>query len=520
MSLSVLSHYLQVANEIRGSKIIECLSQEDLLAEVGGNFSELSFDSIVAHSGRVSLGQAPLFCALSGSVEDGRRYVNEAILNGARGLVLELDGKPFDSLPSEIPFLLVRDPRKAVSSIAALATDYVSRAQNIIGITGTNGKTTSAHLILRFFELLGVPGASIGTLGVQLNSYGGGVSISGDLTTPDALALNGWCRELFGRGVKHICMEVSSHALTQKRAADINISVGIFTNLTQDHLDYHASIEEYAEAKYLLFRFPSLKSSIINYDDSTGRLFVERLRVDGRSVITVGTDPACEYRILETRILDSKQFIRSNIRGQEYSFLSPLLGPYNVYNLLGVLAACEALGFPLELLVSVIPDLSQAPGRLERFEFDGKSIYVDYAHTPDAIANVLGNVRTVTKNNVWVVFGCGGDRDRSKRPKMLQVARDTADRVVVTMDNPRTEDPKQIVADMVSSRVIPDMIEYDRRKAIRYALESAADGDSIVIAGKGHEDYQIVGNEKLPFSDQSVVQEFIAERSRGIKNFT
>lgn len=509
MSFSDFSQYLQASDQILGSAIIDCLDREGLIADISGNFSAKSFDSIVSHSGRVSLGRAPLFCAMSGSAEDGRRYVDEAIREGARGLVLESGGMPPGISSLEVPFLAVRDPRKALSSLAALGTNYASRAQNIIGITGTNGKTTSAHLVLQFFELSGVPGASIGTLGLRLNSIGGGEFLSGDVTTPDALLLNGWCRDLVVRGVRHVGMEVSSHALAQKRAADINISVAIFTNLTQDHLDYHATLEEYAEAKYLLFRFPSLKMSIVNYDDPTGRLFVERLKAEGRAVITVGKDLACDYRIIDTAIVDGKQMIRCTIFGREYSFLSPLLGPYNVYNLLGVLAACEAVGLSRESLISVIPDLSQAPGRLERFEFEGKGIYVDYAHTPDALANVLGNVRTVTRNNVWVVFGCGGDRDRSKRPRMLEVARGVADRVVVTMDNPRTEDPKQIVADMVSSGIVPDMIEYDRRQAIRYAIESAVEGDSIVIAGKGHEDYQIIGKEKFPFSDQRVVEEFI-----------
>jgi UDP-N-acetylmuramoyl-L-alanyl-D-glutamate--2,6-diaminopimelate ligase len=518
MSFSDFAQYLRVADEIQGNRIIECLDREGLIADVRGDFSSLSFDSITSHSGRVSLGRAALFCGMSGSAEDGRRYVNEAIRQGALGLVLEADGIPAELFSLEVPFVSVRDPRRALSALAALGANQASREQNIIGVTGTNGKTTSVHLVLQFFALLGVPAASIGTLGLRLNSIAGGEFVSGDVTTPDSLLLNSWCRDLLKRGVKHVGMEVSSHALAQKRVADINISVAIFTNLTQDHLDYHGTLEEYAEAKYLLFRFPSIKLSIINYDDPTGRIFAERLKAEGRVVITVGRDPLCDYRIADTAIVDGQQLIRCSMFGREYSFLSPLLGPYNVYNLLGVLAACEAFGFSRESLISAIPDLSQAPGRLERFEFEGKGIYVDYAHTPDAVANVLNNVRTVTGKNVWVVFGCGGDRDRSKRPRMLEVARQVADRVVVTMDNPRTEEPAQIVADMVSSGIIPDMIEYDRRKAIRYAIETAVEGDSIVIAGKGHEDYQIIGTEKFPFSDQRVVEEYIGESAGGTKN--
>jgi UDP-N-acetylmuramoyl-L-alanyl-D-glutamate--2,6-diaminopimelate ligase len=509
-------------NSLPGSLIVETLQQHGLQVSFDKNFLGININSIATDSRQVN-SNAALFCAVSGIKDDGARYIREAIDRGVKAVLITNDSVIEMPPDDVIPRLRISDTRRAISVLAALGSSYATQQQTVVGVTGTNGKTTSAHIMLQLFNLLAIPAASIGTLGLRVNACGGGQTVASSLTTPDPLQIHGWCRDLVRINVRHLVMEVSSHSLHQKRVDDVKFDVGVLTNVTQDHLDYHAGFEDYLEAKYRLFDFSFLKRAVINADDSVGQRFIERLKGrHGMDLLTIGSSKGCDFQIQTTKIINNRQFIELDILGKHYSFYSPLLGRYNVYNLIGILAVCELLGYVRDDYLPLIEKLSQAPGRLEKFETEGRSIYVDYAHTPDAIVNVLTNVRQITKNKVWIVFGCGGNRDRSKRPLMLQAARLLADYVVVTNDNPRLEDPQQIVNDMMSGGLVPDMVECDRKSAILYAIINSQEGDSVVVAGKGHEDYQIIGDQKLPFSDQLVIQEYLnakclADYDRGTK---
>jgi UDP-N-acetylmuramoyl-L-alanyl-D-glutamate--2,6-diaminopimelate ligase len=514
-----ISQYLTSSAPVSGYDIVENLKIDGQFVHASNHFNSVVFNAVTSHSQRLLevqvYGDQPrLFCAMNGQNTDGKEFINVAIKHGASGIIYEHNEGA--APPLSVPFLTVKSSHRALSRIGALfagqqTSNTEPQKQKIIGVTGTNGKTTSVHLLLQYFELLGIKGASIGTLGLKTSKQAGALAASSSLTTPDTLLVHSWLRELRQRKVSHIGMEVSSHALQQHRVSDVIFNVGLFTNLSQDHLDYHGSIEVYRDVKFELFRMLQSGSAILNLDDPVGKLFASRLQESSTEVLGIGCNKAAIFQIVSIALEKNFQNIEFLFLRKRYQVRSPLLGNYNAYNLIGVIAAAYVAGISIDDLCELAPKLSQAPGRLELFQQGGISVYVDYAHTPDALLNVLLNVRLLTNKRVWTVFGCGGDRDRLKRPLMLENARKNSDVVVITTDNPRTESPDQIVADMISTGINPDKIEYDRAKAIHYAIKNAQNGDVIVIAGKGHEEYQILGTKKNYFSDQKVIAEAFEE---------
>jgi len=324
------------------------------------------------------------------------------------------------------------------------------------------------------------------------------------LTTPDAIAMQRILAELAGRSASTVALEVSSHSLVQRRVAGLKINTAIFTNLSRDHLDYHGDINAYAAAKSRLFAMPGLQQAVINIDDSVGRIILANLRPEVRGIsFSLENSQADIYC---STIGLSPEGLRASLVtpwGQE-ELNSPLLGKFNLANLLAVIGAAGAQGFALQDIVRAIPNLRAVPGRMELVDANAEpAVVVDYAHTPDALEKALEALRVHCQGQLWVVFGCGGDRDIGKRAEMGEIAQRCADQIVVTSDNPRTESPEQIIKHILQGISCDVIVESDRRAAIRKAIFSADKNDVVLIAGKGHEDYQILGVERLPFSDQA-----------------
>jgi UDP-N-acetylmuramoyl-L-alanyl-D-glutamate--2,6-diaminopimelate ligase len=379
----------------------------------------------------------------------------------------------------------------------------------VVGVTGTNGKTTTAFLVRRLLEAAGVPTGLLGTV----TSVIGGVERPVQRTTPEAIDLQRTFWEMLEAGDRACAIEVSSHALTLRRVDGVRFAAAIFTNLTQDHLDFHSTMEDYFEAKRRLFVELAPRASIINLDDPYGR----RLAAEIPGALTFGLrDPDATYRARELETsLHGTRFTLAGPGGR-YELSSPLRGEFNVYNVLGAVVAAVSLGVAPRDAIAAIESAQQVPGRFELVD-EGQpfAVLVDYAHTPDSLANVLTAARSLSDGTLYVVFGCGGDRDRGKRPLMGGIAARLADHPIVTSDNPRSEEPDAIVAEILAG--MPAGVEHDvdRRAAIARALEAASDGDIVVIAGKGHEQGQeFAHGRKLPFDDVAVARELLQALAR------
>jgi UDP-N-acetylmuramoyl-L-alanyl-D-glutamate--2,6-diaminopimelate ligase len=441
---------------------------------------EIAIDGVTADSRAVVAGDA--FVALRGERSDGHAFVAQAYERGAAAAIVERES-PFPNGRAQV---VVHDSRRAGSRIAARFFGDPSRALTVVGITGTNGKTTTAYLVRAVLDAAGERCATIGTLGVE---YGGDSAPLAN-TTPPAIELQKILAGLRERGATAVGMEVSSHALALERVEDVAFDVGVLTNITRDHLDFHGTHEAYVAAKRRLFDLAG--SAVLNTDDPAGIAFARELRVSGRPVVTYALDAEADVGP---------------------ALLEPLAlpGRFNVANALAALGVARALGLDLRRAAAAIAAVRTVPGRMERFSAGGVEVIVDYAHTPDALANVLRALRGSTRGRLVAVFGCGGDRDAGKRPEMGAVAAALADRVIVTSDNPRSEDPMAIAQAVAAP--IGGTIVLDRRAAIRRAIEEASAGDVVVVAGKGHEAYQIVGEERHPFDDREEVRG--ALRARG-----
>jgi UDP-N-acetylmuramyl-tripeptide synthetase len=390
---------------------------------------------------------------------------------------------------------------------------HPTRGLKVVGITGTNGKTTSAWLVRDLLTLLGKRCAYLGTLGFQTpNSF-----LELQNTTPFAVELYNLLELAKQSGVDSVAMEVSSHALAQHRVGGVEFDVALLTNLTQDHLDFHGSMEEYARAKHSLFVDPTGVSTktltaVFNIDDETGAKWA---REQPGNKLTFGVNsPTADLKATPINVRVDEITLKLSYRSEVQATV-PLGGAYNVYNCLSAVAASIALGYSLEDVASVLPNVTPVPGRFEPVANNaGISVLVDYAHTPDAIEKLLDSVREVSPGKIITVFGCGGDRDRTKRPKMAAAASSRSDLTVITSDNPRTEDPNRILDEVVAGikgdkpfKAIPD-----RREAVAYAVHAANPGDVVVIAGKGHENYQIIGRDKIPMDDRDLAREALAGR--------
>jgi UDP-N-acetylmuramoyl-L-alanyl-D-glutamate--2,6-diaminopimelate ligase len=411
-----------------------------------------------------------------------------------------------------VPVLQVPHAREALALLANGFYGFPSRRLLLVGVTGTNGKSTTTHLVAHILRASGLPTGSIGTLGAFLDGVGE-VPISH--TTPEAPDIQHVLYTAVTNGVKAVAMEVSSHALHQHRTLGLEFDLAVFTNLTQDHLDYHQTMESYAESKRRLFvEYPrrSTKNfhAVFNLDDPTGRRWYEESVYD-RWGYGVSSADAC-VRASEVRLFPDGVEMRVATPAGEHHVRVPLGGAFQVYNILAAITAALALSLSPDIVFEALRDAPQVPGRFEIVpNHRGITVIVDYAHTPDGLENLLRSARALQPRRLITVFGCGGNRDRSKRPRMGAIASELSDLCVVTSDNPRNEPPEAIIDEILQGirRREEVLVEPDRRRAIALAIESAQAGDMVVIAGKGHETVQIVGDQRIPFDDRQVAREIL-----------
>lgn len=486
------------------------LIPEGYLAQaIVGPLAEAFVSDLQYDSRRVKPGD--LFFAFRGQRVDARQFAPEAWARGAVAVVAEgprpahLDG----------PWIQVHDARRALAAACRRFYARTVEALTLVGITGTNGKTTTAFLVDSILRAAGLRTALIGTIEYTI----AGQSQPAWNTTPESLDLYRIFEQLVKVGGTHVTMEVSSHALAQGRVHQLPIRVGVFTNLTQDHLDFHGTLEQYFQAKSLMFsgqEVPPLETAVLNRDDP----WAHRLNIpDQTRVVWYGVNRNTSLRGRIERIEPSGTKLAIRWNGKEVGLTTPLIGKPNAYNILAAFGVALSLEIPIEAIVQGIEQCPPVPGRLEPIRVGQPFlVVVDYAHTEDALRSLLETVRQITRGRVITVFGCGGDRDRTKRPLMGAAAAQGSDFVVVTSDNPRTEDPLRIINDILVGLRRYDVrhrIEPDRRTAIRLALEEARAGDTVVIAGKGHETYQIIGDQKIPFDDRQVARELLREMGYG-----
>ena len=453
-----------------------------------------------------------LFVAVKGSNQDGHRYLAHAVQRGAHALVVEDIERVFRG----VTIVRLPDTRVALSDLAARFYNYPAEGMNLIGITGTNGKTTTSYILE---SILKEGGSNVGVIG-SIDYRFKGRSLKASLTTPESTDLMRIIREMRDAGVTDIIVEVSSHSLDQGRTRGLNWSRALFTNFSRDHLDYHATMEDYFKAKSLLFyslgeqKDRDQVKAVINMDDPKGRELEEITRVP---VVSYGLGDNCLLRATDIETDAGGLRFRLVTPAGNVPITSALLGQINVYNILGAAATAFSLNIDLDLIARGIKRLIYIPGRLQRVKNKrGLSLFVDYAHSPDALEKVLQALRRLTKGGLITVFGCGGDRDRGKRPDMGRVAGDYSDLVIITSDNPRGEDPAEIADDVELGVKESGLMRIelglpwkergyeiilDRRKAIHVAINMAKREDIVLIAGKGHEDYQIIGNRKRYFDD-------------------
>ncbi|SFR89974.1 UDP-N-acetylmuramoylalanyl-D-glutamate--2,6-diaminopimelate ligase [Dyella sp. OK004] len=445
------------------------------------------------------------FFALRGTRGHGIEFAASAVQRGARVVLAEA---PHATAPAlDVPVLWIEDLHAQVGEIASRFFDRPSEAMRVIGVTGTNGKTSTVQLLAQALEHLGHRAATIGTLGAGLH----GQLEEGERTTPDAISVQGLFALFREQGASHVAMEVSSHALEQGRVAAVAFEVAAFTNLTRDHLDYHGSMEAYGDAKAKLFAWPGLKVAAINIDDAFGRELAARLPADVNTLRISATGDR-DADITAAAIATSAEGLSFVLRTPwgSYPLQSRLLGRFNVENLLTVVACLGALGESFERIVAAVEALQPVSGRMNRLGgLHGLPlVVVDYAHTPDALEQSLSALRAHCAGRLICVFGCGGERDAGKRPLMGGIAERLADIAIITDDNPRGEDGDAIVAQIVAGLMHPQnaLIQRDRAEAIRQALTLAKTGDVVLIAGKGHETYQEGAAGKRPFDDLAVAR--------------
>ena len=476
-----------------------------LLAEAGidarhtGGDSEV--DAVWADSRKCKRGTC--FVALAGCSQDGHEFIPAAISSGASAVVCQDDSFIPPDFAGKIPCAVVADSHEELGRLAQAIHGWPSRSLTNIGITGTNGKSTTAYLIQAILTQAGHPTALLGTISYQTGKR----AVEASMTTPTAEYLAEMMAEMVASGVTHLVMETSSHALDQKRTAGIDFSVGVFTNLTGDHLDYHKTMEEYLAAKCRLFSaLPTGATAVINRDDFYAQHIAAKTLAE-----------LCWYGLGEQAGPNEikAKLISADAVGTVFDLLTEsdkvriktsFIGKHNMLNCLAAAGACMAVGVSQADVAKALCNLPDVPGRLQRVPgCDEFQVFVDYAHTDDALANVTRALRPICKGRLIVVFGCGGDRDKMKRPRMAKVAGESADLVVVTSDNPRSESPEEIIDDIMAGfdreSLRRTKVQPDRRLAIRGAIESARPGDIVLIAGKGHENYQIVKGVKTHFDD-------------------
>ncbi len=454
-----------------------------------------------------------LFIGMPGTRVDGGQFWESAIETGAIAAIITPQAAAQFPPTPDACIITAEDMVTVCAQVATAFYNYPSQQLNMIGVTGTNGKTTTTHLIEFFLTQAQHPTALLGTLYTRWQGF----QQTATHTTPFATELQGQLAEAVAAQNEYCVMEVSSHALAQGRVKGCQFKVGVFTNLTQDHLDFHKDMEDYFSAKSLLFSPEYFtERTIVNLDDPYGKRLIEGLDPDQVWSYSVSDGTADFYTsdltYEATGVSGTLQTPKGNVR-----FTSPLVGQFNLSNLLAAVATVLHFGLGLDEVIAKLPEFTGVPGRMERVQISDKqdiSVIVDYAHTPDSLENLLKAARPFIQGQMICVFGCGGDRDRTKRPLMGQIAAQLGDVCVVTSDNPRTEDPQRILADILAG--IPDSVNPivigDRAEAIHQAIQQAKPGDGLLIAGKGHEDYQILGTEKIHFDDREQAKKALLVR--------
>ncbi len=464
------------------------------------NFTDRNVTAVASDSRQVTPGAA--FVAIKGAAADGHEFVSDAIARGATTIVVQ----DAVNVPAEVCLIIAPNSRHVLAVMADNFYDHPSRRVKVIGVTGTNGKTTTTYLLR---SILQVAGRNVGLLGT-INYEIGGRSIPAPNTTPGALDLQKYLSDIAAEGAEYAVMEVSSHALEQYRVDAVDFACGIFTNITPEHLDYHQTFDAYLTAKAKLFRYlPRGSVGVFNADDPHSIMLAQRTKA---SQVWYG---------LENPAAFGAELVSMGLDGATVRLLTPvgqtevqttLIGIHNVYNILAAAAATVSMGIGLKETAAGIQALEGVPGRLQRItEAKDFTAFVDYAHTDDGLKKVLAALKPLADGKLIVVFGCGGDRDRAKRPRMGRVAQELADVVVVTSDNPRHEEPQAII-DEILAGTTPGanlFVEPDRRKAIEAACRLAGPDDVVLVAGKGHETYQILGDTVVPFDDRVVIRDYI-----------
>lgn len=449
------------------------------------------------------------FVAVCGHTVDGRQYIQKAIELGANAVIAEAcEQKPHGevSFSGDVPVVYLEKLNSKLSDLAV--NFYGCPSMSLIGVTGTNGKTTITQLIAQWLELVGDKAAVMGTTG---NGFLANLQTAAN-TTGSAIDIVDTLSQLEQQGAKYAALEVSSHGLVQGRVKALPFQLGVFTNLSRDHLDYHGSMEEYAAAKLSLFSEHQCLQSVINADDDIGRSWLASL--PNSIGVSLTYQPEAEQVLFATKVDYSEQGIDIEFDGSwaKGKLHAPLIGAFNASNLMLAFVSLLALGIDKQRLLDTAPQLKPVIGRMELFQTQGKAkVVVDYAHTPDALEKALMALRVHCQGKLWAIFGCGGDRDTGKRPMMADIAERLADHSILTDDNPRSEDPALIVADMLAGMALPEkaVVEHDRYQACLYALTHATDQDIILLAGKGHEDYQVLAEETVHYSDRESVMELL-----------
>ena len=463
----------------------------------GGGSMKIS--GIACDSRKVKPGN--VFVCITGYETDGHKYAKSAVENGAVAVVAEHD------LPTvDVPCVIVDNTRKAMSEMAATFYDYPYKKFKLIGITGTNGKTTTTYLIKSILEHLG---KKVGLIGTNQNMIGDMI-METSRTTPDSLELMQLFDMIASHNVDYVVMEVSSHALALDRVTACTFDVGAFTNITQDHLDFHKTMEEYLAAKSILFNI--CNTGVVNKDDARSEYLIENARC--RNMITYGINQDCDLKASNIILNEDGVKFDINYGGMEEHVDLPIPGEFSVYNALTAIGCCMAENIPLDLAVDGLHSAKGVKGRIEIVRTPGTNytVIIDYAHTPDGLLNVINAIRGFAKGRIVTLFGCGGDRDASKRPIMGKIAGELSDFCIVTSDNPRTEDPEKIIKQVVEGVKQTDCdyeVITNRFFAIEYALDHAKKNDIILLAGKGYETYQVLGKDTIKFDEREIVQKLL-----------
>lgn len=484
--------------------LLKGLDYKGISAESNPDITKIAYDSRQVIPGAI-------FIAISGIQTDGHLYVPGAIQAGAAAVVVE---RSVD-VPPGFPVIEATDSRAMLAELASRFYGCPSRDLNVIAVTGTNGKTTTTHLIQAIHEEAGWPTAIMGTLYARAGEH----HVDLGHTTPESPEIEAFMALCRDKGFKHLVMEVSSHALALNRVDQIHFNTGVFTNLTQDHLDYHGSMENYRQAKLKLFRLippAAANFCVINQDDPSAAEFIKAAR--GR-YFTYGIQSPAAVQAADVEINLKGTRFKVYFGQQSFVIQTRLIGMFSVYNTLAAITLALGEGIAPQIIVNAMQKVSGIPGRFEEvFSNHDFTVVVDYAHTPDGLENILKTARELTENRLITVFGCGGDRDRGKRPLMGEIAARYSDFCVVTSDNPRSEEPEAIIADIVPGMgKSPDSryaIIVDRAEAIRHAIHLGRKGDLIIIAGKGHETYQLVKGKRLDFDDRQIAAQVLKERNQ------